>query len=255
MFATITLKSINKRFKKSFKIEKKKIGETEFLKVTLYKRISDRKLEKKLKNKVDTVILSDNLRGLNFKTINISNSDNFIKKTACYTFSDIIKLSGENANRITVCIIDKYGEYRWFVKGLVDKASVIKVITENLEDYTALSSEIYEEKGAELILTDDNEKCDIGMNLDVKKPYIWIKNTDNRIYISKDCIKLSQGISGVVPQDIYECDFANILREYKEFKRLNLISADCYEKNGYLYRVNSVNINELFAENKIESYT
>lgn len=252
MFAMVTLKKSNKKLRKSYKIEKKFIGDVEFIKMTLFKEISAKKIERKLKNRVDKVILSGNLKNLNFEKMKVSDSSDFQKRIITNTFFDILSLSGLSPNRLTVCVNDRDGKNIDFVKKLVDKAVIIKVITDNKEDYSLLSSEVFEEFGTELVFSDNQKNCKIGIDFDSEKPIIWFNNPGNAIEISKDCIKLSSGISAIVPKGIYECDFANELKENIEFKRLNLISASFYKKNGFLYKFNSANVRGLLKENSFD---
>lgn len=248
MFATVTLKKSSKKLRKSYKIEKKVIGETEFVNMFLYKQISSKKIEKKLKNKVDRIILSEKLKNLKFDRLDVSDSTEYLNRVLSNTFFDIIKLSGISPAELTVCVTDRYGENTDFVKRLVEKSAIIKIITENKNDYSALSTEIYSEFGTELVFSNREDYCKIGINFDLDTKLIWFKNPKNSIEISKNCIKLSNGISSFVPKGIYDCDFANELRAYREFRRLNFISAEYYKKNGYLFKINQSNIEELFNE-------
>ncbi len=242
MFATINFEKSKKRLKKSIKIEKLKIGKIDYLKVNVFKEIPAKKIERKLKNKVDTVLLSKNLSDLEFSKLKVYDSTDFIRKASAYTFIKMIKLSKLKANSISVCVVDKKGEFTDFVKDLVNKASLIKVITQNDKKYLALSDEIYDEYGVQLIFSDDISNCDFGINLDVSTPIIWFNCVKNYVKITKNCIRIGAGLKGKVPKGIYECDFAGILSEYQEFKRLNLITADCFERNDLLYEINCKNI-------------
>ncbi len=242
MFATINLEKTKKRLKKSVKIEESKIGEVEFLKVTLFKELSPKKIERKLKNKVDTVILSESLSNNSFNKIKVYDSVDFIKNISAYTFMKIIKLSKIKANDLSVCVVDKKGDYTDFVKSLVKKASLIKIITQNDKDYLTLADEIYDEYGVQLIFSDDIGNCNLGINLDVSNPIIWFNCVKNYAKITKRCIKIGAGLSSSVPKGIFECDFAGILKEYRDFRRLNLITADYFEKDNFLYEINCKNI-------------
>ncbi len=242
MFATVNLVKSKKRLRKSIKIEKCRVGEVEFIKVTLYKELPSKKIERKLKNKADTVVLSENLSHLEFNRINVYDSVEFIKSISVYTFIKIINLSKIEANNLAVCVVDKKGKYTDFIKTLVNKASLVKIITQNEQDYLNLSDEIYEEYGVQLIFSDEISNCDLGINLDVSNPIIWFNSVKNYVKITKNCIKIGAGLCGQVPKGIYECDFAGMLKGFKDFRRLNLITADYFEKDNRLYGINCKNI-------------
>ena len=55
MFCTVTFEESKKRFSRNLIIENKKIGNIEFVKAVIHKPNAIKRLEKRLKNKVDTV--------------------------------------------------------------------------------------------------------------------------------------------------------------------------------------------------------
>lgn len=242
MFCTLCLEESKKRFCRNLKIEEKQIGEITFLKATVHKKSAIKKFEKKLKNKADTVILSENLKDYQFKNLKVYNNNYFIKNIAKYTFKNIIRLSKIPPNSLTVCIKDSKFEFSELVYSLANSANVIKIITNNFAEYTAICEKIYEDFGMELIITDKVESADLGIDFDCENPRIWFNNPENYAEITKKCVKLSAGLKSYVPKGISECDFAGILQNYKEFKRLKLLHADLMLKNDKFFKINYDNI-------------
>ena len=253
MFCTLSLQESKKRFHKNLIIEECKIGDIEFLKIVVYKKTAVKKLEKKLKNKVDTVILSDNLKDLQFKKLKVYNNDAFIKSIAKYTFKNIMKLSKIPTNKLTICITDKECDFSDFVYSLATHATVIKIITDATEKYKDLSEKIYNDFGMLLILTSLAENADLGINFNTDNPRIWFNSPENFAELTKKCVKIGAGLRGYVPKGISECDFAGILRQYNDFRRLKLLHADVMVKNNKFYKINRENIKN-FLDNKDECW-
>ena len=84
MFATLTFLKSKKRLCKNIRIEEKHIGDIEYLNVVCFKKINPKKIEKKLKNKVDTIILAENINNIEFKNIKVYNSDKYLKIISIY---------------------------------------------------------------------------------------------------------------------------------------------------------------------------
>lgn len=242
MFCTLVLEESKKRFCRNLKIEEKQIGEIAFIKVTAHKKSALKKIEKKLKGKADTIILSENLKDFHFNKINVYKNDLFLKSIAKYTFKNIIKLSKIPPNSLSVCIKDSDCEFSDFVYSLANSSNTIKIITDNKEKYEIICNKIYDDFGMNPIISKDFEGVDLGVDFDSENPKIWFKNPKNYAEITKKCVHLSAGLKGYVPKGISECDFAGVLKEYKIFRRLNLLHADLILKNNKFYKINQDNI-------------
>ncbi len=246
MFCTVCLEESKKRFCRNLIIEEKQIGEITFIKATVRKESALKRFEKKLKKRADTVILSDNLKGYEFKNLKVYNNDSFMKSIAKYTFKNIIRLSKITPNKLCVCICDKYFEFSELVYSLANQVSVLKIITDEKQKYQDLSNKIYDEFGMELILTEQADTADLGIDFNCDNPKIWFNSPDNYAELTKKCVKIGAGLKGYVPKGISECDFAGILQEYKDFKRLKLLHADVMVKNEKFYKINRDNIKNCY---------
>lgn len=253
MFCTLCLEESKKRFCRNLKTEEKQIGNIAFIKATIHKKSAIKKFEKKIKNKADTVILSENLKGYQFKNLKVYNNDFFIKNIAKYTFKNIVRLSKIPPNSLTVCIKDSKFEFSELVYSLAVSTNVIKIITKNFAEYNIISEKIYDDYGMELIISDSVENADLGIDFDCENPKIWFNTPENYVEITKKCVKLSAGLKGYVPKGISECDFAGMLQNYQEFKRLKLLHADVMLKNDKFFKINYDNIKN-FLDNKSECW-
>lgn len=251
MFCTLTLKTERKRFCRNLIIKERKIGNITFYEAVAYKKSAIKKLEKKLKGKADTVLLSENLKDVNFKKLKVYNNNIFLRNVSIYTFKNIIKLSKIPTNKLTICIVDKDCEYKEFVTSLSSHAAIIKIVTNKKEEYQILSDKIYEEYGMNLIISDKCDNADLGIDFDNVFPEIWFNSPNNCVILNNECVKIGVGLKKYVPQGINECDFAGVLKDYREFKRLRLLHADVLLKNKKFYKINRDNIKK-FLDNKSE---
>ena len=251
MFGTLCFKETKKRFKKCIRIEEKNIGEVDFLQVTCFKKLNSKKIEKKLKKRIDTIILSDNISGIQFERIAVYNNTDFLKTIATYTFKNIIRLSGIPSNKLSVCLIDKKGEFTSFAYSLANCASVVKITTDNDEKYNEIAENIYDDFGMNPIISKEISSADLGLDLSENIPKIWFNCPENFAEINKSCVKLGAGLRSYVPKGINQCDFAGVLQNYKDFKRLKLLNADVMIKNKKIYKINKENIKNFLDNNDI----
>lgn len=242
MFCTLTLEERKKRFCRNLIIEEKQIGEIKFIKATAYKRSSIKRLEKKLKDRVDMIILSDNLKDLKFKKLKVYNNRDYIKRIAMYTFTNIIRLSKIPANQLSICITDKACEFSDYIFSIANKVAIIRIVTNNIDEYAIVSDKIYNDYGMSPIILNKEEKSDLGIIFDYENPRIWFNAPENYSEITPKCIKLGAGLKGFVPKNINEADFAGVLKDFKDFRRLNLLNADLIFKNNKYFKINSNNI-------------
>ena len=251
MFCTISLIDSKKRFSKNIIIKEEKIGDIEYLKVLIRKLSLLNKVEKKLKNKVDKAILSENidLNSVNFKNLNLYDCRFYLKEVAKTTFIKIINLTEIPANKISVCVVDKNCEYSDFIYSLVDKCSVIRIVTNSIEKYSQFAEEIYSDFGMKPIITSIVDNSDIGIDLSCDEPKVWFNNYNNYVQITNKCIKIGVGFRKLVPPGINQCDFASVLQNYNDFSRLNLVDADLLLRFGKFYEINRNNIKN-FLDNK-----
>lgn len=242
MFATLDFCKSKKRLSKNIRIEQKNIGEIEFLAITCYKKINCKKIERKLKNRVDTIILSDKIDNVDFENISVYNNEKYLKTISIYTFKNIIKLSGIPSNKLTVCLVDKNGMFADFAYSLANNASVVRIVTERQEFYNDVIERIYDDFGMKPIISNEIINSDLGLDLNGEEPRIWFNSPDNFVLINKDCVKLGAGLKKYVPKGINQCDFAGVIHRYKDFKRLKLLNADVMIKNNGIYKINKDNI-------------
>lgn len=241
MFCTINYIETKKRFSRNLKIEKKNIGEIDFLKITVYKKSTLKRVDKKLKNKVDLAIVSDNIKDYNFNNFNVYNNDKYLINIAKITFKQILKISKIKPEELIICVVDRECEHPDFVRTLVNKAKIIKVATNSIDKYLTVSEGIIEDFGVGLVISSSIQNADIGIVLD-NEPKIWFNNYSNTFLLNKKCIKIGAGLRKFVPVGISECDFAGVLHEYTEFKRLKLLNASALFKSGKYFEINEINI-------------
>ena len=242
MFATLTFLKSKKRLCKNIRIEEKHIGDIEYLNVVCFKKINKKKIEKKLKNKVDTIILAENINNIEFENIKVYNSDKYLKIISIYTFKNIIRLSNIPLNKLSVCLIDKKGLFADFAYSLANSASIIKIVTDKPEFFIEIKNKIYDDFGMEPIITNEMSDADLGLDLSDSIPKIWFKTPKNFVTIDKSCVALGAGLKKYVPKGINQCDFAGVLQKYKDFRRLKLLNAQVMIKNNGIYKINRDNI-------------
>ncbi len=241
MFCTINYIETKKRFSKNYKIKIEKIGEVEYYNVTIFKKTAIKKIEKKLNDKVDFAIISDNLKEIEFEKFNIYNNNEFLNNIAEYTFKMIIKLSGIEINELSISIVDTECKHPEFVRSLVRKASILKVATNSIDKYLTVSEGILNDFGTSLVISSTVNSGDIGIIFG-ETPKIWFKSYENIYSINKNCVKIGVGLRRFVPQGINECDFAGLLQRYNDFKRLKLLNATTLCRNGKYFVINEYNI-------------
>lgn len=250
MFCTITFEKTKKKFRKNIRIENKSVGSVEYLKVTCFNKINTKKLEKKLSKTTDKIVLSDNIKDISFNKIEIYDNTDFLKNIAVLTFKNIINMTKIPTNKLSLSVTDKKARFTDFVYSLSKKASVIKVSTESLSEYETECKYIYEDFGMQPIISENVLEADLGIDLDKTNPIIWFNTPENYVEITKECVKLGAGLKSYVPKGISECEFAGLLKDYRDFKRLNLITAELMKKNGKFYKINHENIKN-FLDNEI----
>lgn len=254
MFCTISLIESKKRFSKNLIINENKIGELTYYSVVIRKKSLLKKVEKKLKNKVDTVIVSDNIdfNEIDFKKLSIYDSSNYFKEIVKSTFKKIIGFSNIPINKLSICVIDYYCEYPEFIYDLADKCSIIKIVTKNFEKYLPFADEIYDDFGMKPIVTSIVDSADLGIDLSSKESRIWFNNYENHAFITKECVKIGIGFNKLVPKGINQCDFASVLQNYKEFNRIKFANTDTIIKSNKLYKINENNIQN-FLDNGVKT--
>jgi len=248
MFCTVNFVETKKRFSKNFRIEKNKIGEIEFLKVTIYKESALKKIDKKLKSKVDLAIVSENIKDYNFNNFETYNNDNYLIDIAKYTFKCIIKMSNINPNLLSICVVDKQCKHPDFVRSLVNKAKIVKVCTNSFDKYLSVSEGVLDDFGVDLILSSSIKNANLGIVLE-NEPKIWFNDYSNIFLLNKKCVRIGAGLKKFVPTGISECDFAGVLHKYNEFKRLKLLNANTLCMNGKYYELNEYNIKNFLDNN------
>ncbi len=249
MFCTISLNESKKRFSRNIIIKENTIGEVKYLNVILKKKSLLKKAEKKLKNKVDFAIVSENINELDFKIIKVFDSTSYLKNAAKSTFEKIIDLSNIETNKLSICVVDNNCEHPEFIYNLANKCSIIKIITQNFENYLKIADEIYSDFGMKPIVTSIIDNSDLGIDLSFNEPRIWFNSFDNYAKITKKCVKIGIGFRKLVPNGINQCDFAAVLQNYNEFNRLKLVNADMILKGDKFYKINENNIQN-FLDNK-----
>ena len=153
----------------------------------------------------------------------------------------IIKQSGLNTQDIKVCIIDSNGRLGDFILDLVEVSGMVKVITDNLDNTENVAKYVLEEKGVNIIVTDEAtavKDCNIIVaDGEIDETYEFngdqmifsLGSKSDKFHMYTKCkIRICEKLKKICPEDIDETDFAVAVylttSQYERIDRMPVLS-------------------------------
>ncbi len=222
MFAVLCVHPKRGLFERKVKVEKKKICNTNYLKVTVAGKMHYDKIAKKLDG-TDSILLPESMDVLSgFCGVKVFNATHFLQMMMRNTVLKILKTGEENANKMVVCVEDTNADYVDFVKELPAFAGTVKVMTACEDIYQSVSEEVMEQFGTALVLCETSGGYTLKIVPD--KLTIFVGDEQTRLWFDRDCLELNYELCRQFPPGINRFDFFAALCQQGGYHRV------CFEK-------------------------
>lgn len=144
--------------------------------------------------------------------IGLFKSDELYKCMLQNTFLSVLRQNFSYKNLVTICFVDRRGEYTDFVRGLSSFSSSLNIVTDKKEKYLPIVEEITEETGLCPVLKKDFVNADVVINLD--EFYMNITKLNLHITVEDRCDFTVQEIYNYLkPDSINKYEFYSALYE------------------------------------------
>ncbi len=144
--------------------------------------------------------------------IGLFKSDELYKCLLQNTFLTILRQNFSHKNLVTVCFVDRGGEYTDFVRELSSFSSSLNIVTDKKEKYLSIVDEITEETGLCPALKKDLVDADVVINLD--EFYMNVTTLNLHITVEDRCdFTVPEIYNYLKPNSINKYEFYSALYE------------------------------------------
>lgn len=186
-------------------------------------RVNVQKVNRKLKAWKSRLLLPDTLKG---RGIDGFSSDGFVK-TALFNTASYILSKVDDKRALTVCVVDRNGQYAHRAGELFRCAGSVAVFTEQPQKYRLLSDEMRSRFGADFVVRDREQTSadlDFIISPDEIPPCMYIKN--ERFELDEKVLRIASGFSRLLPEGISEADFAAAIALFERQSRFTNLKSE-----------------------------